>query len=652
MSHRKNLIDDLSNQDREDLKELIFRFLHDNPEGDEIIHQHMAIVGSRDDPNGQNLGITADNVFNTFFGSPELHQNLWTGHRYYISKLEDFLMSNGGEKFVPLPEWNADQKIPDPFCKAYRMQDMPTTGPNCSAYNLDPSATIDVPDINIGHLHIPGGEVGVGRPQAPDKFHDDRIHEFDTAVAMAGEITPYHFHVHVQLGGSMVDPMHCSALPLFWAWHAALEDFYHKWTLTKLDHGRSLTVGTNADGTLTALMIGNDGSVWRCWQWWRYSGWSYWHKLGGQARQIVVERDMNDMLDLVALDPTNGAVKHILQAPNDSENGWGDWHNIGSLTALSIAIATNRDGRLELFAVDGNKKLWHNQQDDQGLWQNTWEPLGQDKDIVFIRVFSHQSGVLEVYAIGRDGCIWSSYQQTGQGNWSSWAALSEGKPEFQQIDVAAWTDLNMVHNPLLVGVTAPYTTHSGGGIVPGGGITVNYPSNIRIREVPTRNYVPVVSPGSSTTGSLASSLLRAAGSFVGHVAAGLGLRRLFPSPPPWKVLSLENVRKIALFRDDNEGLNLFAIDSQGRLQYRWKEPASEFSFWSEWESSIGSDTGSQRHAMEVEEIVVASNRRGDPPQEKYGRLPTGTTEIIAKISGEVTWRKWWTDDGWGRWVLF
>ena len=47
---------------------------------------------------------------------------------------------------------------------------------------------------------------------------------------------------------------------------------------------------------------------------------------------------------------------HIWQtAPN---NGWSGWHSLGG-DVRQPSVATNADGRLEVFAVGGDDALWH-----------------------------------------------------------------------------------------------------------------------------------------------------------------------------------------------------------------------------------------------------------------------------------------------------
>jgi hypothetical protein len=53
----------------------------------------------------------------------------------------------------------------------------------------------------------------------------------------------------------------------------------------------------------------------------------------------------------------------------------GDWPFIP-------VVSTNADGRLEIFIVGQNRKLYHRwQEEPNGRWNNTWESLEEDGTI-------------------------------------------------------------------------------------------------------------------------------------------------------------------------------------------------------------------------------------------------------------------------------
>jgi len=51
-------------------------------------------------------------------------------------------------------------------------------------------------------------------------------------------------------------------------------------------------------------------------------------------------------------------------------------------SSMSVVVSTNADGRLEIFIVGQNRKLYHRwQEEPNGKWNNTWESLEEDVTI-------------------------------------------------------------------------------------------------------------------------------------------------------------------------------------------------------------------------------------------------------------------------------
>jgi len=62
---------------------------------------------------------------------------------------------------------------------------------------------------------------------------------------------------------------------------------------------------------------------------------------------------------------TDNALWHKWQvAPNGS---WSNWASEGGVLTSNIAVASNQDGRLEVFALGTDQALWHD-------WQT--QPIG------------------------------------------------------------------------------------------------------------------------------------------------------------------------------------------------------------------------------------------------------------------------------------
>lgn len=176
MAHRINL-NALPGSERQALRDLILDFLNDAVVGD-----HPSIVHS---------GV-----------------NFFTGHRSYLARLESFLTLNGGARFVPLPEWDPRNEIPAEF-------------------NV-------VDALDDGTARVPLANLTPNDPMPPE-FAPNTVCAFETAEDLAAAVIPWHNGVHVGVGGTMVDFMQAPAAPIFWCWHALLDDIYFDWQACVLD---------------------------------------------------------------------------------------------------------------------------------------------------------------------------------------------------------------------------------------------------------------------------------------------------------------------------------------------------------------------------------------------------------------------------------
>lgn len=98
------------------------------------------------------------------------------------------------------------------------------------------------------------------------------------------------------------------------------------------------------------------------------------------------------------------------------------------------AFAINPDGRLEVFAVDGNGKLWHNWENSPGSFKNKdasgrstgfhgWDGIGGDHQVrPGVTAIRREDGRLQVYARGVDNTL-KEVHHTNFGIWSSWRSL-------------------------------------------------------------------------------------------------------------------------------------------------------------------------------------------------------------------------------------
>jgi hypothetical protein len=148
----------------------------------------------------------------------------------------------------------------------------------------------------------------------------------------------------------------------------------------------------------------------------------------------VVAQNLTGTVEIFGTD-TNANVWHSYQTTGNASWGWSTWQSLGGPINSPLQVARNIDGRLELFGVGTNGNLCHNWQmnPSAGPWSgwvggdftnaiggvyegvNPGFVVGQDAD-----------GLLEVLTVGDDGNVWHDYEKTsGPTNysWSYWYNL-------------------------------------------------------------------------------------------------------------------------------------------------------------------------------------------------------------------------------------
>jgi hypothetical protein len=221
------------------------------------------------------------------------------------------------------------------------------------------------------------------------------------------------------------------------------------------DLTKSVSLGRNGDGQLQIFVSGStaDGSNGRLWHTSQFApgtnSWSNWSAISLPPGGITVVpfnvwQNADGGLEVFAsgfkADNSNAGIWHTWQpTPNGT---WVDWDFLGeppNTTGFSgSALATNADGRLEIFAIgstaDGsNGRLWHCWQLAGGTstW-STWSAFSQPPGGVSIGtpvVVSNADGRLEVFvatskAGGSDAGLWHTWQLAPNGSWSEWTPLA------------------------------------------------------------------------------------------------------------------------------------------------------------------------------------------------------------------------------------
>ncbi len=212
--HRRPDIYSFSPQERIELRNLIMDYLaHDM---------------NNDYPNNDNSNVTQYTVvaihsgFYGLYKSPFLWHNgneaFFQWHRAYIQGLQNYLIDRGYDKYVPLPEWDNDDPIPDAF-----FNDAASDNKNSI---LSP---IVVDDDDNGFLLLENqGPFGTGSTDFSQ--YDENLNCNDWVdvndYASSLEFIPHDF-THGNIGGSMEWVGRASGAAIFWLFHAYVDDLYY-----------------------------------------------------------------------------------------------------------------------------------------------------------------------------------------------------------------------------------------------------------------------------------------------------------------------------------------------------------------------------------------------------------------------------------------
>jgi hypothetical protein len=194
-----------------------------------------------------------------------------------------------------------------------------------------------------------------------------------------------------------------------------------------------LEVAANADGRLEAFLrygAMSVGAMWHAWQSTPTGVWGGWVPLGVSVGHvtsgpIVVASNADGRLELFAIASPDGVTHAWQLMPNA---GWSSQAMLGSPSGVSVAspaVGRNADGRLAVFVSGSDGAVWQIAQTAPNNGWGSWSSIGKpatDSLAGAPVVGTNADGRLEVFASGSQG-VWHSWQTTPGGSWSSWDNL-------------------------------------------------------------------------------------------------------------------------------------------------------------------------------------------------------------------------------------
>ena len=200
--------------------------------------------------------------------------------------------------------------------------------------------------------------------------------------------------------------------------------------------GGSMTTELNADGHLELFATAKDSTVVHNYR--TKTGWSGWSHLGAVllSSGLTAARNIDGRLELFSERPsgttTHATLWHIWQtAPNSGWSGWvmlDDEQNLDTFIGSGgIDAAANRDGRLEVFALEvdaavGQGRLVHWWQLPQGGWSGR-QAFGTRNLKGGLSVARNADGRLEAFVVRHDNVILHTWQTSPNSGWSGLVPL-------------------------------------------------------------------------------------------------------------------------------------------------------------------------------------------------------------------------------------
>ena len=201
-------------------------------------------------------------------------------------------------------------------------------------------------------------------------------------------------------------------------------------------------------------------------------GWSQLYTDNDHLKMLRVATNADGRLEVFGVNRLGG-IWHTWQTTPGG--GWvGGWSQLYTDNdhLEMLDVARNADGRLEVFGVNRLGGIWHTWQTTPGGgWVGGWSQLYTDNDhLTMLRVATNADGRLEVFGVNRFGGIWHTWQTTPGGGWvGGWSQLYTDNDHLEMLDVARNADgrLEVFGVNRLGGIWHTWQTTPGGGWVGG-----------------------------------------------------------------------------------------------------------------------------------------------------------------------------------------
>jgi len=132
-------------------------------------------------------------------------------------------------------------------------------------------------------------------------------------------------------------------------------------------------------------------------------------------------------------------MKLLSRASTGPHEPFISWQSLNGHDLLGYPCAArNRDGRIEVFVLGGDRAIYHIWEKIPGGEWSDWSTLeGHDLQEPII-AFPNSDGLLQIFVVGADGKLYSRAQNIPNGNWDQWFTL--GGDQIKGFSVARNSD--------------------------------------------------------------------------------------------------------------------------------------------------------------------------------------------------------------------
>jgi hypothetical protein len=222
-------------------------------------------------------------------------------------------------------------------------------------------------------------------------------------------------------------------------------DLYHNWQMQpnisdnlnwagqqRLAHNgvnysaKQVAAALNSDGRLEIFYVGTNNDLFHNWQIERnisdVTNWAGEERFAmDSAKQVAVAQNSDGRLEIFYVGTDNRLFHNwqIKPGVSDPANWFGETRFPGD-SADQVAVARNADGRLEIFYVGTNNDIYHNWQMKPGISDNAnWagETVFPGDSAQQIAVGQNKDGHLEIFYVGTNNDLYHNWQVDPNSKW-------------------------------------------------------------------------------------------------------------------------------------------------------------------------------------------------------------------------------------------